>query len=104
MNNYAEQNRQLLRRYTPEQCILFELPDHIFAALQASKPLTWLDYWQGTHKCSTAECFSGFLFETPEGSMSGETNYYKFDTLSRQAEAEPTMLMLYIGPQKHWIL
>ena len=45
MNNYAEQNRQLLRRYTPEQCILFELPDHIFAALQAGTPITWRHYF-----------------------------------------------------------
>jgi hypothetical protein len=44
MNNYAEQNRQLLRRYTPEQCILLRLPNHIFKALQAGTPITWWDY------------------------------------------------------------
>jgi len=42
--NQAEHNRQLLRRYTPEQCILQELTNHAFAALQAGKPITWWNY------------------------------------------------------------
>jgi hypothetical protein len=41
----AEQNRQLLQRYTPEQCILTWLPSNVFTALQAGELITWRHYF-----------------------------------------------------------
>jgi hypothetical protein len=61
-DNQAEQNRQLLQRYTPEQCILLELPDHIFVALQAGAPITWQHYLQGTRKLGLKDLRGLVLF------------------------------------------